>query len=93
VAWLGLKEGEDYGSLIDLVGLSRVWNPKFNSWSVFGLDHVATCWLGQDHALREGESHNAAVSLPHHHPTVSYSLRRTTVHHRSKVLSKSSTHS
>jgi hypothetical protein len=24
-----------------------------------GLDHVITCWLGDEHALREDEAHNA----------------------------------
>ena len=40
VAWLSLKEGEDFAGLIDLAGLYRVWNPKFKSWSMFGQDHM-----------------------------------------------------
>lgn len=48
VAWLGLKEGEggDYAGLIDLTGLFRVWNPRFNSYSVWGQDHLAAVLLG-----------------------------------------------
>lgn len=32
-------------SMVDLAGLYRVWNPKFNSYSVFGQDHVAKLLL------------------------------------------------
>ena len=32
-------------SMVDLAGLYRVWNPKFNSYSVFGQDHVAKVLL------------------------------------------------
>ena len=41
---------------IDLAGLTRVFNPKYSSYTHFGLDHVATAWLGE--AL-EGASHDA----------------------------------
>lgn len=56
VSWLGLKEGVDFAELRDLAGLYRVWNPKYNSWSVFGQDHVAKILLGWD---VEGRAHNA----------------------------------
>eukprot|EP00891_Asterochloris_glomerata_P000459 jgi/Astpho2/459/e_gw1.00011.231.1_t len=45
VQWLGLQEGTDFQSMVDLAGLYRVWNPKFNSYSVFGQDHVAKLLL------------------------------------------------
>ena len=35
-------------SMVDLAGLYRVWNPKFNSYSVFGQDHVAKLLLSWD---------------------------------------------
>lgn len=57
VQWLGLKEGVDFQSCMDLAGLYRVWNTKYNSWTVFGQDHVATVLLGWDLA---NMSHNAA---------------------------------
>lgn len=28
-------------SLVDLTGLFRIWNPRYNTWSVFGQDHLA----------------------------------------------------
>lgn len=40
VSWLGLKEGVDFAELRDLTGLYRVWNPRYNSWSVFAQDHL-----------------------------------------------------
>lgn len=57
VQWLGLREGVDYQSCMDLAGLYRVWNTKYNSWTVFGQDHVATVLLGWD---LKNMSHNAA---------------------------------
>ena len=39
-------------------GLYRCWNPKFNSWSVFGQDHVAKVLLGMGSADGQG-CHNA----------------------------------
>ena len=48
VRWLGLKEGEDFASMIDLSGLFRVFNPQYKSWSQFAQDHVAKCLLGVD---------------------------------------------
>ena len=45
IEWLGLQEGQDYVQLMDLVGLFRVWNPKFNSYSVYSQDHLARILL------------------------------------------------
>lgn len=57
VQWLGLREGVDFQSCMDLAGLYRVWNTKYNSWTVFGQDHVATVLLGWN---LQDMSHNAA---------------------------------
>mmetsp|Transcript_19476 Transcript_19476/g.39709 ORF Transcript_19476/g.39709 Transcript_19476/m.39709 type:complete len:276 (-) Transcript_19476:189-1016(-) len=58
VEWLKLKEGEDFAEMIDLSALFRVWNDKYNSFTYFGLDHAATCWLGQ---ANDGAPHNAVT--------------------------------
>jgi hypothetical protein len=58
VEWLGLKQETDFESMMDLAGLYRVWNPKYNTWSVFGQDHVAKVLLGWDSA---GASHDAVT--------------------------------
>jgi RNA exonuclease 4 len=57
VQWLGLREGSDFQSCMDLAGLYRVWNQRYNSWSVFSQDHVAKVLLGWD---LEHLQHNAA---------------------------------
>lgn len=57
VQWLGLKEGTDFQSCMDLAGLYRIWNPKYNSYSVFSQDHLAKVLLGWD---LENMQHNAA---------------------------------
>ncbi|KAI8466778.1 MAG: ribonuclease H-like domain-containing protein [Monoraphidium minutum] len=57
VQWLGLKEGADFASCIDLAGLYRAWNPRYNSWSVFSQDHCAKHLLGWD---VDSASHDAA---------------------------------
>ena len=31
VQWLGLRDGHDFGSMMDLTGLYRIWNPKYKS--------------------------------------------------------------
>ena len=33
-----------------------MWNPKYGSFTYFGLDHAATCWLGK---ANDGAPHNA----------------------------------
>lgn len=45
VQWLGLVEGRDFRQLMDLTGLYRIWNPKYNTYSVFGQDHLAKVLL------------------------------------------------
>mmetsp|Transcript_22048 Transcript_22048/g.30631 ORF Transcript_22048/g.30631 Transcript_22048/m.30631 type:complete len:226 (+) Transcript_22048:160-837(+) len=56
VHWLGLQESRDFASLVDLAGLWRVKNPRYDSFTYFGLDHVATCLLG---ASNDGRAHDA----------------------------------
>lgn len=48
VVWLGLQERVDFAGMMDLAGLFRVFNPQYNSWSVFGQDHLARVLLGID---------------------------------------------
>lgn len=43
-------------SLVDLTGIYRVWNTKYNTWSVFGQDHLAKVLLGWN---TENSSHDA----------------------------------
>ena len=38
------QEGVDFAGCIDLSGLTRVFNPRYSSYTHFGLDHVATAW-------------------------------------------------
>eukprot|EP00878_Enallax_costatus_P044146 GHUV01052401.1.p1 GENE.GHUV01052401.1~~GHUV01052401.1.p1 ORF type:complete len:108 (-),score=33.05 GHUV01052401.1:244-567(-) len=42
---------------MDLAGLYRIWNPRYNSFSVFSQDHLAKVLLGWD---LENMQHNAA---------------------------------
>ena len=58
VQWLGLQENADFASMVDLAGLFRVWNPQYNSFSVFGQDHLAKTLLGID----RGTSNHDAVT-------------------------------
>lgn len=46
IRWLGLREGVDFESLIDLSGAYRVFNPKFQSYSYFSLQHQVKVVLG-----------------------------------------------
>jgi RNA exonuclease 4 len=54
--WLGLVRGVDYGDLIDLCGIWRVFNAQYKSWSVFGQDHLVRCLLATEVAA----THDAA---------------------------------
>lgn len=56
--WLGLREGIDFGELIDLAGLYRIWNERYKTYSVFSQDHLARVLLGQD--LGAHIAHDAA---------------------------------
>lgn len=58
IAWLGLKEGEDFHEIVDLVGVFQVWNTQYSSYTKFSLAHVVKVLLGvQD----EGRIHNAVA--------------------------------
>lgn len=46
VQWLKLDEGRDFAGMIDLMGLLRVWNEKYNNYSYFSLEHEAKFLLG-----------------------------------------------
>ena len=45
-------------SMLDLAGLYRIWNPKYNTWSVFGQDHLAKVLLSWD---TTGQNHDAVL--------------------------------
>jgi RNA exonuclease 4 len=59
VEWLGLAEGQDYGSMCDLAALLRIYNSKFKSYTFFSQDHYAAVWLG--HCRTEADSHDAVA--------------------------------
>ena len=59
VEWLELKEGADYGEMIDLSALLRAWNPRFGSYTYFAQDHYANVWLGA--ARTEADAHDAVA--------------------------------
>lgn len=44
--------------MVDLMGLYRVWNTRYNSWSIFGQDHLARVLLGWE-AVHE--PHDACI--------------------------------
>lgn len=48
VDWLGLREGEDFKSMIDLAGVTRIWNPQYKNYTVYGQDHIARHLLNWD---------------------------------------------
>lgn len=48
VQWLGLTEGVDFAGMVDLAGVYRVFNTQYNSWTIFGQDHVVRDRTGQD---------------------------------------------
>lgn len=59
VEWLGLQEGVDYGSMVDLAALLRVWNAQYRSFTYFSQDHYASVWLG--FTRTEQDSHDAVA--------------------------------
>jgi hypothetical protein len=59
VEWLGLVEGRDFASMVDLAALLRVYNPQYGSYSYFSQDHYASAWLG---IIRtESDTHDAVA--------------------------------
>lgn len=61
VQWLGLKEGVDFDSMLDLAGLWRVWNEKYRTMSVFGQDHIAACLLNVPNEERTHDASTDAI--------------------------------
>jgi RNA exonuclease 4 len=63
VQWLGLHEGLDYGSLIDLSGLFRAWNEQRKCWTNFSQDHVAKVWLRIEDRPTHDALTDASISM------------------------------
>ena len=63
VQWLGLTEFADFAGMVDLAGLWRVWNKQYNSWSVFGQDHLVTTLLGAEVASQHDAASDALKSV------------------------------
>ena len=59
VEWLGLQEGVDFGSMVDLAALLRVWNAQYRSHTYFSQDHYAAVWLG--YMRTEADAHDAVA--------------------------------
>ena len=59
VEWLGLVEGKDFGSMVDLAALLRAWNPKYGSFTMMSQDHYAGVWLGLHRT--EADAHDAVA--------------------------------
>jgi len=57
VTWLQLQEGRDFGGMMDLSGLWRVFNEKYQSYTYFSLQHQAKALLG----IIQEAPHNAAT--------------------------------
>ena len=41
IEWLGLKQGKDYASIIDLGEMFKTYNSRYGNFSYFGLSHEA----------------------------------------------------
>jgi len=48
LAWLGLTQGVDYDSIVDLSDEIKYYNPRYGNYSVFSLKHAVSCVLNQD---------------------------------------------
>lgn len=48
LAWLGLTQGVDYNSIVDLSDEIKYYNPRYGNYSVFSLKHAVSCVLNQD---------------------------------------------
>ena len=47
IKWLGLKQGTDYQSTVDLSDLFKTYNPRYGNYSFFSLRHEANTLLKQ----------------------------------------------
>jgi RNA exonuclease 4 len=57
IQWLGLVEGQDFTSLLDLAGLFRVYNPNYRNYRYHSLQHKIKYLLGGE----QYDTHNAAT--------------------------------
>lgn len=58
IRWLGLQQGVDFADIADVAPLWRVWNNRYQSWSLFGQEHMAKVLLGED---LKGGAHDAVA--------------------------------
>eukprot|EP01083_Nonionella_stella_P061209 159559_1 len=63
VAWLDLKEGVDFASMVDLSGLWRVWNPRYGMYTKFSLNHEAFCLLNSGQSQVHDAAFDALLSV------------------------------
>ena len=63
VRWLGLQEGVHFAGLVDLMGMYRVWNAQYKSWSIFAQDHLAKTLLGWDTSRAHDAAGDAVKSM------------------------------
>jgi|TARA_B110000977_G_scaffold26153_1_gene32469 RNA exonuclease 4 len=63
VQWLNLTEFTDFAGMVDLAGLWRVFNKQYNSWSVFGQDHLVKTLLGVEVASQHDAASDALKSV------------------------------
>lgn len=57
INWLHLQEGVDFGGIMDLSGVWRVFNEQYKSYTYFSLQHQAKALLG----VIQENPHNAAT--------------------------------
>ena len=71
IKWLQLQEGVDFKSSVNLTELFKVYNPRFNDYSKFSLQHEANVLLGPG----EHCSHMSIISpLPVSHAAIRHGV-------------------
>lgn len=63
IKWLGLREGTDFESLIDLAGAFRVYNETYKSFTYFSLQHEARAILNIPMDVVHNAMNDAIVSI------------------------------
>uniref|UniRef100_A0A6A7G6R4 Small RNA degrading nuclease 2 n=1 Tax=Hirondellea gigas TaxID=1518452 RepID=A0A6A7G6R4_9CRUS len=63
IEWLGLVEGVDFAGMLDLCGLWAVWNPKYNMYTKFSLNHESYCLLGSAQPTPHDAAYDAIMSM------------------------------
>jgi len=63
VQWLDLKEGSDFGGMMDLSGIWRVYNEKYKGYSYFSLQHEAKALLNFTQATTHNAATDAIISM------------------------------